>query len=342
MELQIKEITNREVWESFLKECQEKTFLQAWSWGEFQKLSGNKIWRFGVFEKDELVAAALLVKVKAKRGTFLFLPHGPAVKSKSLKPQILETLLVELKRIAKEEKAAFIRISPIWERNEENVRVFKDLGFRGAPLHMHAELTWELDVRLPEEDILKGMRKTTRYLVRQAEKNPDIKIVKSKNAADLEAFNKIYQETVSRHHFVPFSMDYLQKQFQALGPNDEILIFLGKYKENIVSSAVIVYWQNCAFYHHGASLSKYNKWPVSYLLQWEAIKEAKRRGCEFYNFWGIAPSEKKNHPWAGLTLFKQGFGGYKKEYVKNQDLPLSPVYWLTYLLELIRRFKRGF
>lgn len=340
--MQIKEITSRDIWENFLRECPEKTFLQSWSWGEFQKSSGNKIWRLGVFERNELAAAALLIKVKAKRGTFLFLPHGPAVKTQLLRPKILEVLVAEFKKIAKEERAAFIRISPIWERNEENIRMFKDLGFRGAPLHMHAELTWELDIRLPEEKILSGMRKTTRYLIRQAEKNPDIEIVKSKDISDLGTFNRIYQETVFRHHFVPFSMDYLQKQFQALSSSNEILIFLGKYKEKVTSSAVVVYWQNCAFYHHGASLSEYNKWSVSYLLQWEAIKEAKKRGCEFYNFWGIAPNDRKNHPWAGLTLFKQGFGGYKKEYVKNQDLPLSLVYWLTYLLEMVRRFKRGF
>ena len=45
---------------------------------------------------------------------------------------------------------------------------------------MHPEITWELDIRKPEENLLKEMRKTTRYLIRQAEKNPDIKIIKSK------------------------------------------------------------------------------------------------------------------------------------------------------------------
>ena len=47
------------------------------------------------------------------------------------------------------------------------------------------------------------------------------------------------------------------------------------------------------------------------------------------------------HPWAGLTLFKMGFGGYKKEFVKTQDFPLSKLYWLTYIFEKIRKSKRG-
>jgi len=147
------------------------------------------------------------------------------------------------------------------------------------------------------------------------------------------------------------------------------MIFLGKYKnprrsapqnldssgikEEIVSAAIIIFWQGIAFYHQGASSPKYPKIPVSYLLQWEAIKEAKKRGCNVYNFWGIAPLENKKpyrnpfgilrgkHPWAGLTLFKTGFGGYKKEYVRTQDLPLSSKYWLNYFVEIVRRTKRG-
>jgi len=334
-----------------LKECSEKTFLQSWNWGEFQKASGEKIWRLGSYNQEQLIGIFLVVKIRARRGTFLFLPHGPIIKNIEFRIQneVLTALVSELKKIAKGERASFIRISPIWERNEENIKIFRDLGFRNAPTHMHAEVTWELDIRPPEEEILKGMRKTTRYLIRQAGKNPDIKIVKSRNIEDLKTFDDIYQETVSRHNFVPFSMEYLQKEFKSFEGSNEIAIFLGEYKEKVISSAVIVYWQNFAFYHHGASLSEYSKIPASYLLQWEAIKEAKRRGCEFYNFWGIAERNWKleignwkffPHPWAGLTLFKQGFGGYKKEYVKTQDLILSNKYWLTYIFEKLRRVKR--
>jgi len=69
--------------------------------------------------------------------------------------------------------------------------------------------------------------------------------------------------------------------------------------------------------------------PAAYLLQWEAIREVKSRGCKLYNFWGIS-DERRNHPWAGLTLFKKGFGGFSKEYLLAQDLPLRPFYWLSF------------
>lgn len=346
MEFEIRKVSEKKIWESFLLNCKEKTFLDSWSWGEFQKMMGNKIWRLGILKDGEPSSVALVVKIEAKRGTFLFLPHAPSIALAKedvpgIKHEILKTLLGELKGITKEENASFIRIAPILERSKENVQIFKDLGFREAPIHIHPELTWELNISSSEEELLMGMRKTTRYLIRQGLKNKDIKISWSQDLEDIKVFNNLYQETANRHHFFPFSFDYLKNEFSAFKPDNQILIFLGKYKGELISSGIFVFWQNIAFYHHGASSLKYPKIPVSYLLQWESILEAKRRGCKFYNFWGIAPKGEKSHPWAGLTLFKKGFGGYKKEYVKTQDFVLSPKYWLTYIFEKLRKTKRG-
>lgn len=365
--MEIREIKNKEVWDDFLSKCEEKTFLQSWNWGEFQKLMGNKIWRFGIFENDNLISVAFLYKIQARRGTFLFIPHGINIEnpnSKNPKSQILKILLNELKKIAKEEKADFIRIAPILVRNEENIKIFKELNFRPAPIHMHPEVTWELDITPSEEELLAGMRKTTRYLIRQAEKNPDIEIIQSpaggearpngrQNNEDIEAFNNLHQKTVGKHHFVPFSLNYFQKEFTAFQKDQQISIFLAKYQNEIISSAIILYWSGIGFYHHGASHPRFSKIPASYLLQWRVIQAAKKRGCKLYNFWGISPDEKKNphrnpfgilrgrHPWAGLTLFKMGFGGYKKEYVKTQDFPLTKKYWLNFVVEKLRKVKRG-
>jgi len=342
--MKIREITNKDLWEGFLEDCYPKTFLQSWNWGEFSKLMGQKIWRLGVYENEELLATCLVVKVKARRGTFLMVEHGPNIKSKvkSQKSKVLDFLLKELKEIGEKERVSFIRICPIWERSEENEKVFEELGFRNAPIHIHPEVSWILDLDKTEEELLYGMRKTTRYLIRQAQKNSEIQIKKSQSLEDLEEFYKIYQETASYHHFVPFSFDYLKKELETFKKDDQILIFLAKYKGEVVSGAVIVYWQNGGFYHHGASLRKYSKVPASYLIQWEAIKEAKKRECDFYSFWGIAPEDRPNHPWKGLTLFKKGFGGKKEEYVKTKDYVLSWRYKINWIVETLRKIKRGY
>jgi len=354
MKLKVREIKNKETWEGFLSECEDKTFLDSWSWGEFQKMMGSpvpggsaedgKIWRFGIYKNEELISVALVIKIEAKRGTFLFVPHGPVVRreTKNKKQKILKTLLYELKELGRREGASFIRVAPIWERNNENIKIFKDLGFRKAPIHIHPEITWELDITPPERELLMGMRKTTRYSIRQTEEKYDVEVEQKNNLDGVRIFNDLYQQTADRHDFVPFSFKYLKNEFLAFQPGNHIGVFLGRHKGEIIASAIIIFWQKRGFYHQGASIRKYSKIPISYRLQWEAILEAKRRGCEIYNFWGIAPEDSgKDHPWAGLTLFKKGFGGYKKKYVKTQDFVLSPRYWLTFIFEKIRKKKRG-
>ncbi|MDD5569478.1 MAG: peptidoglycan bridge formation glycyltransferase FemA/FemB family protein, partial [Candidatus Pacebacteria bacterium] len=177
------------------------------------------------------------------------------------------------------------------------------------------------------------------------EKDANLKITQTKDLGDLKAFEQVYQVTADRHSFSPFSFDYLSNELAAFKEDDEISIFSARYNNEIIASAMVIFWSGIAFYHQGASSLKYPKVPASYLLQWEAIKEAKKRGCEIYNFWGIAPEKEmgdnKDHPWFGLSLFKKGFGGREKEYVKTQDYPLSFLYWPTYIFEQLRKRKRN-
>jgi lipid II:glycine glycyltransferase (peptidoglycan interpeptide bridge formation enzyme) len=306
-----------------------------------------------IWEGNQLVMVALAIKHTAKRGSFLLVPHGPIIqntKSEILNPkkiqntksEILNTLMEKLKELAKEEKVDFIRISPIWARTDENAILFKDLGFRLRALHTHPESSWKLNIQPSEKELLDNMRKTTRYLVKQAQNNSDIEVFQSRDIQDIETFNQLHLEVVKKQKFVPFSLEYFKKEFLAFLPDNQIALFFAKYKGNIIAASYGIFWSDIAFYHHAALLPEYKKVPASYLLQWEAIKEAKKRGCKIYDFWGYAdPQKNPKHPYSGPTLFKMGFGGYKEEYVKTQDYIISPKYWINYIIETTRRIKRG-
>ena len=335
--MEIREIIDKNVWEGLWAGCREKTFLQSWNWGEFQEKMGNKIWRLGTYEDvrhSVLHNVALVVKFEAKRGTFLLV---------QLNIGISEALLEKLKEIAKVEKCDFIRIAPLLERNDKNNKIFKDLGFKEAAMHANAyEATWKLDITLSEDELLANMRKTTRYLIRQAEKNPDIVVEKSDKPEDIEVYQKLNREVAKRQNFAPFSDEYIKNEFEVFSGDNQALWLFGKYKGEVAAGALIIFWSGIGFYHQAASLSKYAKLSIPYLLQWEAIKEAKRRGCKLYDFWGyVDPQKNPKHPWAGPTLFKMGFGGRAYEYIKTQDYPLSKKYWLINLFERIRKIKRG-
>ena len=338
--MEIKEIKSRDIWDKFHEENPTHSFLQSWNWGEFNEAMGHRVFRLGVFDGGELNGTALVIKIAARRGSFLFIPHGPVFQNSKFEIRNSEILISYLKNIAKAERCSFIRISPILQNTAENKKLFKKIGFRKAPIHMHAELMWLLDISKSEQELLRGMRKTTRYSINKAETD-GVTIEKSEKMTDVEKFNEIYQATVNRQHFAPFSSDYLKKEFEAFSKDGKISLFFAKYQGEIVSAAMITYEKNEAFYHQGASNHKFPKITPSQLLQWEIIKDAKKRGCKVYNFWGISPDDKPNHPWHGLSLFKKGFGGNALELLPAQDLIISPKYWLNFVVEKIRKIKRG-
>ncbi len=338
----VTELEDKCRWEDFLSECSDRTFLQSWNWGQFNKTMGDKAYYLGIFEDDNLIGTALTIRVTARRGNFLFVPHGPNVIREENRKKVLEVLVNRLKKISREGKINFIRVAPVWQMDEKNLAIFRELNFRQAPIHVHPELTWELDIKPAEESIMSGMRKTTRYLIRKAVREKELEIVKSGEVSSVADFNKLYQATKDRHAFVPFPLDYLEKEFTSFSGDKQISVFLGRHQGEILASGIFIFWQGIGFYHHGASSLKYPKIPASYLLLWEAIKEAKKRGCGKFNFWGVSPPENKGHPWAGLSLFKEGFGGNYNSYVRTRDLPVSAKYWFSFLVESLRKLKRGF
>ena len=341
--MNIEEIKNKSQWENLVRNNKRSTFLHSWNWGEFNKNAEEHIWRIGIHEGEEIAGVALVVKIKARRGLFLFVPQGPVINSKheAKNSKLLKNLFDYLKELGKKEKASFIRISPLLENNMENMEIFKKEGFRNAPIHMmHPELTWLLDITKSEDAILKGMRKTHRNLIRRAKKE-GVEVIQSLDEKYLEAFYRIYTETVKRHNFVPFSYNYIKNEIETFRKDNQINMFSAKYKGEIISCAIIVLYGNQAFYHHGASSLKYRKIPSSYLNLWEAIKEAKRRGKKVFNFYGIVENKSK-HPWIGLSNFKKGFGGYKQQLLHCQDFALNKKYILTYLIESVRKIKKGY
>lgn len=297
---------DRKTWDAFVAKHAPQALFQSWDWGEVEKKLGKKVWRLTWPE-----GIAQVVKVPARRGTFLHVRHGP-----------IGTINIDdLKELAKKEGAWFIRISP-------KVQQIDYPGFVPAPIHaMDAEVCWVLDVDKSEDELLMGMRKSTRYEIKHG-------AAVVKKSRDIDKFLYLYEETSKRHQFVEHKG--IREEFETLDCD----LFLASQGSRLLAGALIVYFGAQAIYHHGASVP--NKSGASYLVQWEAIQEAKRRGKTLYNFWGIAPDGVPNHPWQGLTAFKTGFGGRQIHFVHAHDLPVSPWYVIPKTIEGIRKIIRGY
>ena len=337
-------------WESFMREQQWSPFLQSFAMGEVYGVIGEEPIRLMVRVGDDVLGICQAVTVPAKRGRHLAVMYGPVLKSineameQCSNAQEIVTLIVgELKKVAKEKNCAFIRMSPFWKNDDPYVGILRSLGFRSSPLHLLAEHIWYLDLKgKTEEQILMGMRKTTRNLVRRAEKEGVTVSASDNPVRDLPVFFALYEETRKRHHFVPYSNEFIRAQVEEFSKTGQCRLYIARYNGEPVASSVHMIYGGETSYHHGASSSNYPNCYASYLLQWTAIRDALKRGDRIYNFWGVSPEGAKKHPFAGVRTFKTGFGGELLELMHCMDLPLSPKYFLTFGFEMMRRWKRGF
>src|SRR3989338_3671877 len=173
--MQFKEITDAFLWEKFISDNSPQSFFQSWLWGEItrkiQLTAGNEryMWRFGLYQNNTLEGIFQAVKVMARRGTFLHIRHGPIMKNWN-KSQ-LQYFVVFIRQFAKTQRADFVRLSPLIDNTQKNKILIHELGFIASPIHqMDGEYCWLISLLPSEDEILGQMRKTTRYLIRQAGK----------------------------------------------------------------------------------------------------------------------------------------------------------------------------
>ncbi len=337
--MHIQEINDKNIWNDFLLALTPNTFLQSWEWKQVQEQDGEDVHTLGFYEQENLVAVALLITVHAKRGVHYLCPHGPIVSDAKRMDNVLQQLVSYCR--TKSDGAVALRIAPLVEHTSENQQLFSNLGFKLSPMHVHAELTWVLDISISEEELLASMRKTTRHAIAKAKKE-HVRVDISSDISSLERFWPLYEQTKNRHGFVPFQKDFIASQATILGASNRMFFAIAKYNGEDVAAAMLFQFGTTVFYYHGASKKLPSSIPAAQLLQWEAIREAKKRGAVRYNFWGIAPEDEPKHPFAGITIFKKGFGGYAIDYLHAQDLPLSWKYWKLWAVEMFRKKQRGF
>lgn len=286
-------------------------------WESFQKSLGRKVWRLEVPG-----ASALLIEHKLPLNlSWIEVPRGPLADT----PEAYADCCEKIKSKARETEAIFVRCSP-----------FQDFGMppQGAKLtafDRQPETSLILDLSMTEEELLAQMKPKGRYNIKVAQKHG----VKVTSSQEVGAFYELLKNTSNRDGFGVHPQSYYQKMLEHLGEKAQLL--LATQGGQVVAGGIFVYLESWGIYYYGASDHGKRHLMAPYLVQWTAIQEAKKRGCQFYDFLGIAPEGAKNHPWAGVTDFKMKFGGRIENYPKAFDWVLRPL-WMT-LYSLYKKFR---
>ncbi len=338
MAIEIKEITDKNEWEEFILSQPCANFLHSWYWGEFHQAIKRQIIRHGYFIDGKLVGVMLFIIENAKRGRHGIVPAGPIIdwENKSL----IKAVFKDIKDVAAKNKCIFVRIRPQIIDSKQSRQIFKDNGLRPAPIHLHAELTWQTDLNSSEEEILANTRKNTRYEIRRADKL-GITVKTTTDPASIDRFYDIQLETAKRHGFVPFSKSFLKEQFTIFAKNNLALLYEAYDHDTLLAQAFIIFYGQEAVYHYGTGTDAGRNLPGAYALQWQAMKEAKKRGMSRYNFWGVTKPEQTKHRFYGVSVFKRGFCGQEVAYLHAHDLVINRSGYLFNLaIELARKYVR--
>ncbi|MEQ1849813.1 MAG: peptidoglycan bridge formation glycyltransferase FemA/FemB family protein [Candidatus Peribacteraceae bacterium] len=344
----IRDITDAAAWDAFLASEPWSPFLQSFAMGKVYEAVQQKAVRIAVEDAGQIIGIAFGHVVPARRGRHIAVPYGPVIADAlpvERKKEVAKHLVQGLYDAAKKHGCTFLRLSPWQEAESEPLT----MGIP-SPLHLLAEHVWYLPLSgKTEEELLAGMRKTTRNLIGRAERD-GVTVEASVNpTADIEHFLKLHDETRKRHGFTPYTNTFFRAQVETFAPSNHCTVYLARHEGRVIASSIHMHMFGETSYHHGAS--EHSKVPASYLLQWRAIQDALKRGDQVYNFWGIAPTSTdqegntiitKKHPFSGVTLFKTGFGGTLLNLQHCHDIPISLLYWKTFAIELVRKWRRGF
>ena len=331
--IQVKEIKDKSQWEKFNLASSNPTFLQSWAWGDFQKRLGREFYRFGLYEKNELVGISLIYAETAKLGSYLYCPAGPVLKN--LNQEQFTKWVEFVTEVAKEKNHVFLRIDPR-EIEEKNEKLFRKFGFNSAPEYSQPQCSAIIDLTKSEEELRGALSSSTRYNINAAERK-GIKIKEGKKE-EIETFFKLLKETFTRKKLVlPSQEKYPQIQFEILAKAGIIKLFIAESKGHPLSAVLVVNYAGISYYLHAANSLQKKNLRVSYPLVWYTITEAKKSGLKTFDFWGVAPNDDPKHPLAGVTNFKLSFGAEKICFKPAYDLPFNSTYQLMKVVEIWRK-----
>lgn len=277
-------------------------FLQSEEWRKFQEATGKRTFRIdgvSVIEHNLPIV-----------GNYFYVPR--------------EEFSGEIIKLAKKEKAGWIRIDPKNKNFLENIRAFK------APHDMQPREVLVIDITKSVEELLGEMKSKTRYNLKLAEKK-NVKVI-SKSVSQLTSnevneFLRLVKATAERKKIKFHPEDYYRKMIETIN-SDMLSLYIAEYEGKTIAANLVVFYENTATYLHGATDDDYRNVMAPYLLQWQAIKDAKNKGFKFYDFGGVKTGDKSN--WIGITKFKLGFSPNTKiiEFPGSWDIVVNPArYW---------------
>jgi len=337
-------------WEDFMLNYPEAHLLQTANWGKLKSEFGWEVVRVVHQARTGLEDISIGAQILFKRLPFGFsmayIPKGPVIKDIQNQQIDWKGFWQIVDQICRDRKAVFLKVEPdLWQPVEsQSILLEKDhrsedrqifSGFNISPTSVQPPRTLMIELRGDEDQIMGRMKQKTRYNIRLALK----KGVIVRTSADLDTFYKLISITSNRADFGVHSKAYYQRAYELFHPTGEAEIFIAEYDGEPLAALMVFARGKRAWYLYGASGDKYRDRMPTYILQWEAMRWARSRGCEWYDLWGVPDVDEEQLEqkfiarsdglW-GVYRFKRGFGGILRRALGPYDRVYNPLLYSLY------------
>ena len=232
---------------NFSKNYPCSLFFQSPYWIEIKKQNHWEGIMIGLKENGKIIAATVLLmkNIKGINKKMVYAPRGFLLDYNNL--TLLTEFVEKLKIYLKEKKTLFLKINPYVKYQEHDINgniientknntllnKLKELGFthQGFYITMDEKKDLEprwlsvLDLENKEiDDIFKNMRTTTRWSIRNSEKNC-LRVMEA-GREDLKDFKALMKHTADRREFIDRPLSYYQNIYDVLKKEDLVKILL--------------------------------------------------------------------------------------------------------------------
>lgn len=298
-------------------------FLQGSDWAQFQRALGNE-----AVERSGPGWAYRAIVEHGRGSARLYCPYGPTVDDVAG----LKAALDDLREQAQSRGLVFVRVEP-W--GDVDPQVLPRLGLKPAAHTVQPPDTAVVDVSVDDEALLAAVSKTPRRKMRAAAK-AGMTYQASTDPADVETFIRHIEDVAERTGMMPHAPEYFRELANSLVPAGAASFLFAELDGERIASVILFHGEDTDYYAHAASLSAHANLSPPNGAMIDALQRAHARGASRFDMFGIAPVDAPDdHPWAGFTRFKFGFGATRVELSGTWELPVRPLRYRVYRFALL-------
>lgn len=288
------------VYNNFMKDFIFETTdaRQTPEWGTFLE---HLHWKAEVFTSPSGHTIYAFIKIIPIIGTMVKIQHpkGPIP-------------FEQIEEIVKKYNATVVIIEPdVTGFNEKEYRAH---GYSVSKMRYVHSSTIKIDIRPSEDTLLRSFSQNARRNIKKASKSLDVKVIDLKNKdgeSAMKSFYALYTALGKIKKFYVPGGDEIFAKMNAFRQNSSILFAYENNRTTPIAALWVGFCDKTMIYFHPGNSKRGYELQANYLLAWEAIRLAKKKGVFYFDFESIYdpryPSE--NSKWKGYTEFKKKFGG---------------------------------